>query len=200
MTGTRIAVLVLVAATLGMIGYMTADAQPAGAGSSSGVAVVDVKYVFDNIREKSKIQGDLQAEGDKVRAEHTERKKAIELLKADIDVLPKGSDARKAKLAELERQSIDLQAWVMYKTQELNRQRSLETERIYKKMAETVGKMSQERGIDIVLMKEQELRIPQNAKPEQAAALMEIRKVLYASNDIDLTMPLVQRMNAEFNN
>lgn len=162
-------------------------------------AVVDVQKAFDSLAEKVQVEAELQTRADRLKQEEQSRQKKLEELQKDMEMLAAGSPAFAQKEEEIARQLVELQAWRNFQTQKLTRERGLQIEGLYRKIVDSIGRLAKENGYDIVLFKEGPADF-RNAKPEQLTALIQVRKVLWASNELDLTDQLVQRMNNEFKN
>lgn len=167
---------------------------------TSSVAVVDVQKAFDSLREKTTIEAELQTKADQVRQEDEQRKNAIKGLQEDLQILAPGTAAYENKQEELERAVLDRQVWLNFQQSKLNRERAVRIENIYKKMIETIGRVATSSGYKVVLFKEPEVRFTNVQKPEQISALIQVRKVLWAADELDLTDQVIQRMNNEFQN
>ena len=62
-----------------------------------------------------------------------------------------------------------------------------------------IGRVAKENGYDVVLYKEQEPDF-QNVKAEAINQMIQLRKVLWSADDLDLTDQAVTRMNNEYKN
>lgn len=192
-----LSLLVAVAVVAGV--SMHAIGQGGGAKQPTRVAVVDIKAAFDSLHEKAKIEADFQARATQIKIEQDRRQKEIDALRGDIEVIPTGTPDHDRKMEELQKAGINAQAWIQFTTTKLNRDRVRATEGLYKKLLGEIEKVAKAEGYDVVLFKEQIPNFPPNVEPQQLAALIQVRKVLYASDDIDITSGVVQKMNREFN-
>lgn len=164
---------------------------------STGVAVVNVQKAFDALREKLDIEADLQTQADKVKQEDQRRQQKIGELKQDLSILASGTAAFEKKAEELERAALDRQVWLSFQQNKLNRERALRIEAIYKKMLETIGRVAASNGFKLVLFKEPDVKFANVTKPEQISALIQVRKVLWSADELDLTEQVIAKMNAE---
>ena len=113
--------------------------------------------------------------------------------------MPPGTPAFNEKQAQLEQKAIELQAWRGYQNQRLNRERGLQIERLYRNVTDTIGRVAEENGFDIVMFKERPVDFT-GAKPEALKTLIQVRKVLWAAEQLDLTDQVIQMMNNDFSN
>lgn len=183
----------IVAAAAVLMSVSLAHAQKA-----TGVAVVDVQRAFDSLKEKSQIEADLQTQADKVKQEDQERTTKIKELQQDLSILQPGTAAYEKKQEEFERAALDRQVWLNFQQQKLNRERAVRIENIYKKMLNAIGRTATQNGYQIVLFKEPPVQFSNVTKPEQISALIQVRKVLWSADELDLTDQVIQKLDNEF--
>lgn len=199
MAGTKKLVLGMCGLGLIVVGALAVGAPGIRARPVS-VAVVDVQKVFDSLAEKVQVDADLQTRAEKLRQEDQERTRRIEDLQRDLNTLAApGTSAFVQKQEELEQQALELRAWREYQSAKLQRERALQYERLYRKMLDTIGQVAREGGFDLVLFKEAPVDTA-NLKPEQLGTFIQIRKVLWVTEDLDLTDQVIQKMNNEYRN
>ncbi|MEX0775432.1 MAG: OmpH family outer membrane protein [Phycisphaeraceae bacterium] len=185
-------------AALLLAGLMTSPALAQKA-RPTAIAVVDVQKVFDSLQEKNQVEADLQSRANALKQEETDRRKKLDDLQKDLEMLAPGTTAHTQKQEDLERQAVELQAWQQFQNQKLQRERSLQIEGLYRKILDAIGRVAKEAGYDLVLFKEGAIDF-KNANPQQLAALIQVRKVLWSAPDLDVTDQVTQRMNNEYKN
>lgn len=195
----RMMIALLVAAVVAFGGLGAATANHLMKGRPTAIAVCDVQRLFDSLKEKAQVEGDLQVQAQKLQQEKTDREKDLRQLQSDLEILAPDTPAYDQKQDELERKAVELQAWAQFQQNKLNRERAVQIEGIYRKMADAIGRVAKENGYDVVLFKEAEINF-RGAKPEQLSGLIQIRKVLFAVDDLDVTDVTVSKMNNEFVN
>jgi len=184
---------------LGLTGWVGANARSLMAGRPTSVAVVDVQLVFESLKEKVQIEADLKGRLEQLNQDEQDRKRELEELKSDLEILAPDTPAYNEKQAKLEQSAIELQAWRTFQTQKLNRERGLQIERLYRKLLDAIGRISQQNGYDLVLFKEKPVDF-RGTKPEALNTLIQVRKVLWSSDELDLTDQIIQLINNEFSN
>ncbi len=194
----KLGTVAVLLALLVISGVVLAQAA-AARGRPTAVAVVDVQRVFESLSEKTQSEADLQTKADRVKAEQQERQRKLEQMQKDMEVLTPGTDAYNTKQDELERQAVELQAWSQFQTNKLNRERSIQIEALYRKIVDSIERFAKASGHDLVIFKEGNIDF-RNANPQQLAALIQVRKVLWSAPDLDITDQITQRMNNEFKN
>jgi len=189
---TLVLSLAALVVTAGLVGAAASmQAQP------TSVAVVNVQEVFNNLKEKTNLEAQMQSRTEKLQQEEQQRRKTIQQLRQDMDVLAPGSDAYKQKEQQLQQKVIDLQVWTKFKQQQLSVERGLQVEGLYRRTLTSVKKIANEAGYDMVLFDEQSPEFNYE-NPKQLLTLIQMRKVLYASDEVNITDQVIQRMNNEY--
>jgi len=184
-----------VLAAVASIGFTSAaEAQQ----KATGVGVVDVQKAFDALKEKTQVEAELQSAADLVKTEDQRRTTKLNDLQNDLKVLAAGTPPYEKKQEELERAALDRQVWLQFQQAKLNRERALRIEAIYKRMIDAVGRVATANGFKVVLFKEPDVNLSQITKPEQISAVIGARKVLWSSDELDLTEQVTTKLNNEF--
>ncbi len=191
--------VVLTAALIGLATVVGSAVAVVGTARPTAVAVVNVQEVFESLEEKTQVETTMKAQLDSLNEQEQDRKKELQALQADLEILAPGTPAFTEKQHELERKSIELQAWRGFQTQKLQRERGIQIEMLYRKVIDSIGQVAEQNQYDIVMFKESAVNF-QGAKPEALTALIQVRKVLWAADDLDLTNNVIQMMNNEFSN
>ncbi len=200
MTRTRKIWIAVATLALGLCWFAGANANHALlAGKPSAVAVIDVTKAFDALAEKDAIEADLKSQGEKLKVEEQAKRKHILALQGDLEVLAKDSPAWRRKNEELQTAAIELRVWQTFENGKLNRERGLQIERLYRKLSDAVARHGKDNGYHVVLFKEKPVDF-RNAKPEQIPTLIQVRKVLWHSDELDITDAVIQSMNNEYKN
>ena len=189
-------VICLLAFVLG-VGSAVTFAQKAAQLSPATVAVVDVGEVLQNLKQRTSAEAELAEQRERLTQEQNQRRQNIQSLQQDLQVLAAGTEGYEQKRQEAEKAVLDLEVWSRFEQQRLNRDQAVQMESMYRKMLDVISRMSEESGVDLVLFKEAEPSF-ENVQPQQLGGAISIRKVLYASDKLDLTNGVIQRMNNEF--
>jgi len=192
----RIRTLVMSLAALVVAGALIGQAASMRA-QPTAVATVNVQEVFNNLKEKTSLEAQMQSRTEQLQQQEQQRRQSIEQLRQDLDVLAPGSDAYQQKEQELQQKVIDLQVWTQFKQQQMRVERGLQVEGLYRRTLNTVQRIAQDNGYDLVLFEEQEPDFNYE-NPQQLLTVIQMRKVLYASDQISITDQVIQRMNNEY--
>ncbi len=199
MKRNHVRIAAVVAAALGLTGWVAANAGNLLSGRPTAVAVMDVQVIFDSLKEKMQIEADLKSQLEQINTDDQDRKQELQELRSDLDILAPDTPAYNEKQSQLEQKAIELQAWRNFQTQKLNHERGLQIEKLYRKMLTAAGQLCKQNGYDLVLFKEQAVNFA-GAKPEALKTLIQVRKVLWSADDLDITDQVIQLMNNEFTN
>lgn len=191
--------ILILTAVLLLGGFVGAIAAGAAKARPTSMAVVDVQKVFDSLAERTQIEAELQTQADKIKQEELDRQKDLKQLQSDLEILARGTPAFVTKSDELEQKMLEFQAWRNFRIARLNRERGIRLEEIYRKMADSIGRVAKENGFDLVMYKEGPIRFPAD-KPDQISTIIQVRKLLWSAEDLDLTEQVVQKMNNDYRN
>jgi len=180
-------------------GVVAVNARTMLAGQPTSAAVVDVQLTFSSIKEKLQVESELKSHLEQLNRDEQDRKRELEELKSDLEILAPDTPAYNDKQAKLEHSAIELQAWRTFQTQKLSQERGLQVEKLYRKMLDAIASIAEQNGYDLVLFKEKPVDF-RGAKPEALNTLIQVRKVLWSSDQLDLTDEVIQLMNNQFSN
>ncbi len=189
----------LLVGALGLTGWVAANANHLLSGRPTAAAVADIQLIFESLKEKMQIEADLKSQLEQLNQVEQERKQELQELKTDLEILAADTPAYNEKQDKLEQNAIELQSWRTFQTQKLNRERGLQVERLYRQVLDAVGRIATQNGYDIVFFKEKPVDF-RGSKPEALNTLIQVRKVLWSADDLDLTDQVIQLMNNEFSN
>lgn len=165
----------------------------------TAVGVVNIEEVVAALTEKQQLDAEMKTKRDSLAAEQATRQKQIEKLEFDLNALRVGTPAYEAKQAQLQKAVLELQVWIRFEQQKAGRELGLQTQRLYEKILTACGNVGRDNGYDLVLFRESTVE-PNFENPQQLQAMIQLRKVLYANPQIDLTDQVIQRMNNEYEN
>jgi Skp family chaperone for outer membrane proteins len=174
-----------------------AQAPAAARPKSTVIAVVDVKKVLDNVKENVQIQAEVQSMLDTLDADAAARQKDLKKMQEDLQLLPPDSPEYGRKTEDLEQKAVNFKAWRDYQQHKLDRERTLRWELLYKRLLDAVGRVAQQNGADLVLYKESAPDF-RNAEPREVIAAIQMRKLLWSSEELDLTSQVVQMMDNDY--
>ncbi len=186
-------------------GFVGANATHMLSSRPTAVAVVDIAAVLDSMKEKMQIEADLRTQQEEDRSKAEAMASDLKALESDLDILARGTPAYDEKLQELDRKIIEVQSWQQYQQQKYQRESARQMIRLYQKISAKAGEVAKENGYDIVLYKDQPIDVDfRKVEPKMISSVIKTlvsqRKMLWSSDEIDITEQLIQRMNNEFSN
>jgi Skp family chaperone for outer membrane proteins len=169
----------------------TAQPQPVA------VAVVDVEKVFNESDERSEIEANIQGRIAELQKLEQQKRQHIQNLRSDLDIMDPTSDNYDKKRNELRQALIALRVHLEVAQREIEQEKALQLEAIYRKIIHVVENIAQAEGYDLVLFRDHMPDIT-NASQQQIAGLIQVRKVLYSADKLDLTERVKQRLNSHY--
>ena len=189
-----------IVAALLLVGAMvwSAGAQNGAGAPASRVATVDLTQVIEELDERGVREQELQQFINLENQKLQEMGDRLEQAQADLDLLVAGSPERRRKAEDAARIRIDLEVQNRFAEQLIDRRRAEVFATLFEKIDAATEKVAQEQGIDLVLLDDSDMVPPRNSEGE-TRAFMGTRRIMYASETIDITELVVVRMNNEWN-
>ena len=180
--------LLLVGGLTGAIAQSGISAEP------NAAAVVDVRRLLSELKQRQELDAGLQQKVQAFQNTVDERRRELAGLKQELDMLAEGQPEHTQGMEELQLKQLEFQAWQQFQQQKLQREQVRLQEQLYSKAMEGVGAVAQRMGFDMVLFKEGEIGFDQS-QPQAAIAQISLRKVLWASDRIDITNAVLDHLN-----
>lgn len=199
MTRKQLCIAALALAAITFSAVLGAGAQGLTAARPTKVATVDVLRVFNGLQEKAQIEADIRTHGEQLRTEEESRRKELQDLQNDLKILAPDTQAYTQKTNQIQSKIIELRVWSEMQSNSLKSESSIQLAGLYRKMIDTITKVAKESGYDMVLYKEQEPTF-QNVKPEAMNQIIQLRKLLWSADDLEITDQVVTRMNNDYKN
>jgi len=160
------------------------------------IAFCDLVLVFNNYQRAKDMTTELNERRKAIEAERTKRSKAVEALQMELQNYKKGSQQYEKTLNEVQRQSIELEAYLRFQEQLALREHRSLTEEMYKEIVTAVAQAAKRQGVSVVLQREQEQLNTDDTK----AMLQQIynRKVLYFNESLDITDAILTSLNQAY--
>ena len=199
----RIASVLLVAGAIVMTGAFTATGQNQAGGQGLQVGVVHLQQLMDNLRAVNTLRTELQQRRDRIQAEAERRQSELQGMENQHALLTPGTAEWRDKAVEMEEKSAELQTWVSYEQVQLARFEIQGMERVYREVLAAVQTLANDEGLDLILVREGEFRLPEappGAEQQLAQELRQqisLRKVLFAHDRLDVTNAVRERMDRD---
>ena len=193
-----VVVTVTAVAIVGLIGVMHLHGQQGGARPAPvAVAVINVLKVMNEITESADIKAELTSLGEKLQAEVQTRQQELKRLQDDIEILNKGTPARKAKQEELERKAIHLDSWGKFEKRKNEVEHIVRYEALYRKVLDEIALIAERDGYDLVLYNDYTKDLNVNTAQQLQANIL-LRKLVYVREQLDVTDQVIQQLDNKY--
>lgn len=190
--------LILVFTVLSL-GAMAIGASAMMAAKPTAIAVVDVVKVRNALEEAREVTAEIERALQKFQNEDKARIQEIEELRQDLDLLEASTPAYDEKRQDLLFKMVEARTWQEVKKAQLNSEHAIQLERLYMKIVSAARDIGQLRGFDIVMSAERKIDFTK-ANAQEIDALVALRKLLWYTEEIDITEQVIQKMNNDFAN
>jgi len=160
------------------------------------VAVCDVLEIFRNYDQANDVTQQMQQRRDAIVQERETRIAEIKALQDELEAYLPGSDEYEATLRSIQLKTIETGAWEEYQMSMAGHDHHRLMTAMYDEILAMAKTIADERGHKVVLFRESADTRTENM--QQLLGQIEGRKVLYASQDIDLTNIIVDRLNSQY--
>ena len=195
-TKNFIAIVVMAGLGLSVIGFERSLAAKEKAPASVKIGIVSVREVFENCTMKIEVEKTLAAEGEKKFAELKKLEESVETDKAALSKRKENSADYMEMLGALMQKQSQLDAQKEFFQQELSVKEMQEKEKIYRKILEVIASVAKDKGLDIVLSRDDNyLNQPDSGPPAQNPTDLilttKTHKLLYFNPNLDFTADVV---------
>lgn len=192
------------AAAISLAGYLAGSAEalrPAFLRAApSAVGVVDMATVFDRVDDAA--DWDLRIRELEARSqdELRVRRGELEAMAKEVEAMAAGPE-KDAKVDSFRLRNLQLEQWAGLRQLEVDRERSLKWQAVYKSVREAAKRLAETEGYDLVLVDDSRIEIRtqrgQNAPGLEAQAQSQIAqlRVLYSSRTVDVTEKIIVQIN-----
>lgn len=169
------------------------------AGGGMNIAVVDIEGVFNQLEERTAIEADIRTRISNLQKWEQDKRKELINLQNDLDIMDKSSDNYRKAAEDMERKAIALQTELQFRQRQIEREKAINLENLYRKLIDGIASVAKAEGFDLVLAKDRTPDLRQ-ANQQQVAAVIQLRKLLYANPTMDVTERIKQKLNNDYTN
>ncbi|MDA0974571.1 MAG: OmpH family outer membrane protein [Phycisphaerales bacterium] len=163
------------------------------------IATVDMGKVLDRLNEAAEWDMKIDRLSANIGQEFQRRQEALQSRIAELREMPESDDSA-ALREEVALMRLRFEEWGRLKQLELDRERSLKWQTLYRAIREEVARLAQSEGFELVVVNDgvgpisvsRELEMSQE---RQVRMQIEGRQILFAADATDITEQLVVRMN-----
>ncbi len=164
------------------------------------MGVVDLATVFDRVDESADWDLRIRALEARSQDEMRVRRGELETMAKEIEAMAAGP-AKDAKIDEFRLRNLQLEQWAGLRQLEVDRERSLKWQAVYKSVREAAKRLGETEGYDLVLVDDSAIEIRtqrgQNAPSLESQAQSQIAqlRVLYSARTVDVTEKIIVQIN-----
>jgi len=190
--------LTVILALGAFIGYQALGQRAMGP-AAPVVAVVRINMLFDQLQQRADARIDLRRLEQDVSDERARRESAITQMQAELEEVV--AVVNREKLGdELALKGLQLRFWYREATTELEVEKALLLQDLYKSMRAAIEALAKAQGYDLVLIDDASDELPFDRESQAAPQLQVLqqiatRKILYRNPALDITLDLAERMN-----
>ncbi len=185
----------LMAASILVLNYQHSWAKSQQQPSSFKIGVVNVERVFQECERNARYVEQSRAEQKKIISELEKISKEIDAEKAGLKTLKPGSPDYIELMKQMFQKQASMQAQQEFHKQHMTLKDQKWTEQLYQDILDTVEQVAKQKGLDLVLTKDQ-ISLPAQSATE---LMMTIRthKTLYSAGCINITGEIIAKLNAK---
>ncbi len=167
------------------------------------VAVINLAGVLEGLAERADAEAELRAQSETITKEAQSKEAEVRALQQSLAALTDPIE-RLAAEEKVDNAVIQLMAWQELIKREIDVERALRLEKIYKDIMSAVADMATSDGIDLVLIHDGATDIQTNPDPQappletQVRQQIAQRRIAFASERIDRTRDIIVRMNKTY--
>ena len=192
-------IVLLSALALIVVAFAGAYAQNRMTAEPTAVAVVDLQKLLQSLDERTEREADVARQRERLQQQAEQKRSRIQQIRNELDMPKAGTPKFREKQTELEKAAIELNVWTQYQQQRVNRETGLMIEDLYRKCLDKVETTAKDMGYDMVFFKESSPDFNYE-NPQQLSTQIQVRKLLWSTDEIDITDAVAQRMNNAYNN
>jgi len=178
---------------LAMAGYGYGWAKADKSGSTSKIAVVDIRSIFLQCDRNTEYKQKVTAEQNKILAELEKLNGRVEGLKADLKTRKVGSEDYMKIMQKMMQKQSEIEAKKQFYQQKMAMKDRLWTEELFKDIMDSTRAVAEKNGIEMVFAKD-ELELPASSGSELMLSIR-THKLLYSTGNLDITDKVLANLN-----
>lgn len=186
------------AALLATMAWRAGANNAAGAGKTPIVGRVDMQKIMTELEEIKERQKEFTAFRDRLRGEVQGLDKKVGDAQEALKLLAEGTPEYDSKRDELERLTSQLRTEGEFAAQQVDRKKGAIYAAIFRKVTEAAPRFAKQSGIDLLLTDDSVSEPPRSGTEAQITAVIVNRRVLHASESLDVTNDLLRFLDNEY--
>jgi Skp family chaperone for outer membrane proteins len=190
--------VLLLAVLVAVVAYQTQANRATALAPPTVIATVNIEKLFQNLDERGEADTRLTALAEELDAESQRRREEIRLLDEDLALYATGSKQYQETSEQIALKGYQLQGFLDFAVRKLDAEKSKVFRRLYDRIKEGVAAMAEEDGYDVVFVDDSVVDLPRAATEDEMKRQISARRMLYATEHVDITDALIARMNRQF--
>jgi len=195
LTFVRMPIMCLVFALLASFTYMNVNLANAEA-EDFKIGIVDISSVFEKYQKRIDLDQEMKGQEKGFQDEINKKRKEIIDLDEETQLLDLGSESRSKNENLLERKNVELEGYAKFAERQLLKKYKDFFENVYQEVVQKVEEIGKQNNFDLIIKKEEP-----NLESGQISDLqfkIGIRTVLYHSESVDITLDVIDNLNASY--
>lgn len=189
-----VACMMLIASILLIIGYQSGSVNADEAIKPARIGVVSIRTVLESSQKNAKWEEKMTAEGEKISAELKSIQDELMAIDSASKAFKPGSSEYASKMLEFMEKKASFEAKEKFFQQDFAMKQQGWAEELFQKTIAVVEKVAKDKGLDVVLAKE-DYEFPSSSANELMLTI-KTSKVLYSGNNLDITGDVLAVLDA----
>lgn len=189
-----IACLLLAAVLLLLVGYQSGSVNAVEAVSPARIGTVSIRTVLEKSKKNADWEVKMTAEGDKISAQLKSIRDELTAIDSASKAFKPGSSEYSGKMLEYMEKEASLKAKENFFQQDFAGKQAKWAESLFQKALGAVEKVAKDKGLDVVLAKE-DYEFPSKSANELMLTI-KTSKVLYSGTNLDITSDVLAVLDA----
>jgi Skp family chaperone for outer membrane proteins len=160
------------------------------------IGIVDISSVFEKYQKRIDLDQELKEQEKGFQDEINKKRKEIIDLDEEIQLLDLGSESRSSNENLLERKNVELEGYAKFAERQLLKKYKDFFENIYQEVVHKVEEIGKQEGFGLIIKKEES--DVKSGKISDLQFKIGIRTVLYHSDSVDITLDVIDTLNASY--
>ena len=160
------------------------------------IGIVDISSVFEKYQKRIDLDQELKEQEKGFQDEVNKKRKEIIDLDEETQLLDLGSESRSSNENLLERKNVELEGYAKFAERQLLKKYKNFFENIYQEVVKKVEEIGEQEGYDLIIKRE-ESDLKSGAISDLQFKIG-IRSVLYHSDSVDITLNVIDTLNASY--
>ena len=195
LTFVRMPIMCLVFALLASFTYININLANAEA-EDFKIGVVDISSIFEKYQKRVDMDQQLKEQEKGFQDEINKKKKEIIDLDEETQLLDLGSESRSNNENLLERKNVELEGYAKFAERQLLKKYKDFFENVYQEVVKKVEEIGKQNNFDLIIKKEESTL--ESGQISDLQFKIGIRTVLYHSESVDITLDVIDNLNASY--